>query len=313
MGSMDKLLIAFGGNAIIRAGQMGTYEEQLENIRSCCSQLAELYEQGCSMVITHGNGPQVGNILIQNESAAEQIPVQPLHSCVAQTQGQLGYMLQCELENEFRQRGKAVQTAAIVTRVLVDSSDEAFSRCTKPIGPFFSEQYAKEKMEQGETWINDSGRGWRRVVPSPQPIKILELEIIKHALEHCGLVIAVGGGGVPVVEKNNQLVGIDAVIDKDLASALLARDLGLDALVLLTDVSNVKLNFGQLNEQDVDHLTAAETERYLSEGQFGTGSMAPKIQAALDFVKAGGKRAIITSLTEVNEAVKGRAGTVITR
>lgn len=160
---MDKLLIAFGGNAIIRAGQMGTYEEQLENIRSCCSQLAELYEQGCSMVITHGNGPQVGNILIQNESAAEQIPVQPLHSCVAQTQGQLGYMLQCELENEFRQRGKAVQTAAIVTRVLVDSSDEAFSRCTKPIGPFFRNSMLKRKWSRekpGLMTAGGDGGGW---------------------------------------------------------------------------------------------------------------------------------------------------------
>ena len=309
---MDKLLIAFGGNAIIRAGQKGTYEEQLENIRSCCRKLVDLYDRGFSMVITHGNGPQVGNLLIQNEAASEQIPVQPMHVCVAQTQGQIGYLLQCELDNELRRRKKSVQTAAVMTRVLVDSSDEAFSKPTKPVGPFFSEQHARAKMQKGETWISDSGRGWRRVVPSPRPIKILELEAINQLLECCGIVIAVGGGGIPVVERNGELTGIDAVIDKDLASALLARNLNVDVLVMLTDVSCVKLNFGHANERDVHDLTADEAEQHLAEGQFGTGSMAPKIQAALDFLKAGGKRAVITSLVEVVEAIHGNAGTVIT-
>ena len=306
------LLIALGGNAILRAGQRGTYDEQLENIRVSCRKLVELYKGGHTMVITHGNGPQVGNLLIQNECASESIPAQPLYSCVAQTQGQLGLMIQLGLENEFRIQGERVQATSIITRVLVDPQDQAFVKSTKPIGPFFSEEHAKRQIAQGEAWINDSNRGWRRVVPSPKPLRILETEAIKKALELGGVTIAVGGGGIPVIEQDNQIVGVEAVIDKDYASSLLARDLKVDTFVMLTDVANVKINFGQPDETDLFDLTVADAERYIAEGQFGAGSMAPKIEAAIDFIRSGGKRAIITSLSQVVAAVQGEAGTVIT-
>ena len=309
---LGRLLIALGGNAMLRAGQRGTYDEQMENIRISCQRLVELYKEGHTMVITHGNGPQVGNLLIQNECASESIPVQPLHSCVAQTQGQLGFMIQVGLENEFRLRGETIQATSIMTRVLVDSNDQAFAESTKPIGPFFSEDHAKRQMAQGETWINDSNRGWRRVVPSPKPLRILETEAIRKALEHTGIVIAVGGGGVPVIEQDNQLVGVEAVIDKDYASFLLARDLQVDTFIMLTDVTNAKLNLDQPDETDLVSLTVADAERYIAEGQFGIGSMAPKVEAAIDFILAGGKRAIIASLSQVVAAVRGEAGTQIT-
>jgi carbamate kinase len=309
---LGRLLIALGGNAMLRAGQRGTYDEQMENIRISCQRLVELYKEGHTMVITHGNGPQVDNLLIQNECANASIPAQPLHSCVAQTQGQLGFMIQVGLENEFRLRGETIQAISIMTRVLVDSNDQAFAESTKPIGPFFSKEHAKRQMIQGETWINDSNRGWRRVVPSPKPLRILETEAIKKALEHTGIVIAVGGGGVPVIEQDNQLVGIEAVIDKDYASSLLARDLQVDTFIMLTDVTNAKLNLDQPDETDLVNLTVADAERYIAEGQFGIGSMAPKVEAAIDFILAGGKRAIIASLSQVVAAVRGEAGTAIT-
>ncbi len=310
---MSKILIAFGGNAILRAGQSGLYEEQLDNIRNCCTKIVDLYKLGHTIVISHGNGPQVGNLLIQNEKARDKIPGQPLHSCVAQTQGQLGYMIQCELENEFRNQDLKVETATLLTRVLVDKDDEAFSVCTKPVGPFFPEIYAKERMNMGETWFEDSGRGWRRLVPSPQPKYILEIETIKAALKSCGVVIAAGGGGIPVIEENNGVMGVDAVIDKDLASAVMGIGLGLDTLVLLTSIDKVKLNFNKTNEVSISHMNSTEAESYLKEKQFGIGSMAPKIQAAIDFVRGGGKEAIITSFDQLNLAVEGQAGTIITR
>lgn len=308
----NTILVAFGGNAVLRPGQRGTHEEQLENILNCCQKLIELIKEGYTMVITHGNGPQVGNLLIQNEAASNSVPAQPLDSCVAQTQGQIGYMLQLGIDNVARQNGLAIEVASIVTRVLVDEGDRAFQVLTKPIGPFFSESYARERQTHGETWIDDSNRGWRRVVPSPQPVQILELELIRHAFDRCGIIIAAGGGGIPVVKRDNQLFGVEAVIDKDLASSLLARELDIDTFVMLTDVRNVKLNFGLPNEMDVYTLTVEQAEKYIKEGQFGVGSMAPKIQAAVDFVRARGKRAVITSLDEVVSAIRGKAGTEIT-
>lgn len=308
---MSKLLIAFGGNAILRAGQRGTYDEQLENVRVSCKRLVELYKNGHTMVITHGNGPQVGNLLIQNECASATIPAQPLHSCVAQTQGQIAFMIQNGLENEFRLQGEEIQTTAIITRVLVDPKDQAFTNSTKPVGPFFSAEHAEKQIAQGETWINDSNRGWRKVVPSPKPLRILEAKAIKQALEQSGVIIAVGGGGIPVIEQDNQIVGVEAVIDKDHASALLASNLGVETLVMLTDVPNVKIGFGRPDETELSSLTVADAERYIAEGQFGVGSMAPKVEAAIDFIRAGGKRAIITSLNELVTAVQGEAGTVI--
>lgn len=307
----ETILVALGGNAILRPGQKGTYEEQMENIRSSSSILAQLVQDGYKLLVTHGNGPQVGNLLIQNEAAATTIPVQPLHSCVAQTQGQLGYMIQASLDNLFLQQEQQVKTASIITRVLVDANDPAFQGPSKPVGPFFSEEHAQVRTRLGETWINDSNRGWRRIVPSPMPQKIIELDVIRDTLQRCDVTIAVGGGGIPVIEEKGKLVGVDAVIDKDLASCLLAQNLAIDTFVILTDVKNVKLNFGQPNEIDLTTLTVAEAERYLANGEFGVGSMAPKIQGMVEFVKATGKRGIITSLTELATAIQGKAGTAI--
>ncbi len=309
---MDKTaVVALGGNAILRPGQRGTYAEQMENIQASCQTLVQLVQDGYKLILTHGNGPQVGNLLIQNECTAQTIPIQPLHSCVAQTQGQLGYMIQSSLDNIFKQRGLTVRTATIVTRVLVDAKDPAFEAPSKPVGPFFSKEHAQARIECGETWMNDSGRGWRRMVPSPIPQEIVELEIIRNTFDQCAVTIAVGGGGIPVIENDNQLIGIDAVIDKDLASSLMARSLCIDSFIILTDVNNVKLNFGQPHEINLSELTVAEGERHIANGQFGVGSMAPKVQAALEFVKSTGHHALITSLTELGTALKGKAGTVI--
>lgn len=309
---LSNILIALGGNAILQPGQKGTYEEQLQNISISCGKLVKLYMSGYRMAITHGNGPQVGNLLIQNQRANDILPMQPLYSCVAQTQGQIGFMIQSVLENQFRLKGLEVHAPVILTRVLVDAVDPAFSKSTKPIGPFFDEEYAKEKITQGETWMQDSNRGWRKVVPSPRPVKILELDIIRQTLDQNGITIAVGGGGIPVISKGEQVVGVEAVIDKDLAGSLLARELEVDAFVILTDVAHAKINYGQPNEVDLTHITIEEAESYLAAGQFGVGSMAPKVQAAVEFVRYTGKRAIITSLEGIEAAIKGEIGTIIT-
>lgn len=307
-----RILVALGGNAILRPGQTGTYQEQMDNIRSSCETLSELVQDGHKLLITHGNGPQVGNLLLQNEAAAQNIPSQPLHSCVAQTQGQMGYMIQTGLDNVFRQKGWRCQTASLITRVLVDANDNAFNKPTKPVGPFFTEEHAKMRVAQGETWMNDSNRGWRRLVPSPTPVEIVELASIRENFEYCQATIAAGGGGIPVVRNGHQLVGVDAVIDKDLASSLLARLLDVDTFVILTDVTNVKINYGKPNETNLHHLSVEQCENYLSDGEFGVGSMAPKVQAAMEFAVATKKTAIITSLTEVAAALTGHVGTEIT-
>lgn len=307
-----RTLVALGGNAILQPGQKGTFEEQMENIRASCETLSRLVEDGHQLIVSHGNGPQVGNLLIQNEAASKNIPAQPLHSCVAQTQGQLGYMIQLSLDNIFREKGLNLQTASMITRVLVDQDDQAFKNPTKPVGPFFTEEHAKEKMAFGETWMNDSNRGWRRLVPSPLPLEIVELAAIKETFERSAATIAVGGGGIPVIQDGKRLLGVDAVIDKDLASSLLARCLNVDNFVILTDVSNVKLHYKKTNEVDFKRLTLAECEKHLARGEFGVGSMAPKVLAALEFVRATKKTAIITSPTEVGAALKGEAGTLVT-
>ena len=307
-----RTLVALGGNALLQPGQRGTFEEQMENVRASCNTLIQLIEEGHRLLVTHGNGPQVGNLLIQNEAAAKSIPIQPLHSCVAQTQGQMGYMIQSAMDDVLRQRGLRLQTATILTRVLVDKGDPAFTNPTKPVGPFFSEEYAKQREALGETYMNDSNRGWRRIVPSPIPLEIVELEAIKQTFERSAVTIAVGGGGIPVVEQRGQYVGVDAVIDKDLASSLLARLLDVDTFVILTDVANAKLNYNTPGEIDLEQLSIQECQQHLARGEFGIGSMAPKVQAAMEFVQATKKTATITSLTEVVAALAGNAGTRIT-
>lgn len=305
------MLLALGGNAILRPGQRGTHLEQMENLLHCCSQIVRLLQQGSRVIITHGNGPQVGNLLIQNEAASNLVPMQPLDSCVAQTQGQIGYMLQLCLDSTLRSYGLDVPVIAVITRVLIEQDDRSFEEPSKPVGPFFREDYACMRMAQGEKWIEDSNRGWRKVVPSPVPRKILDLDMIRRCFES-GVVIAAGGGGIPVVQRDGRMYGVEAVVDKDLASSRLARDLGVDSFVILTDVENVKIRFGQRDEEALTRLTAGEAESYLREGHFGLGSMGPKVQAAIEFVRESGNRSIITSIDNILNAVAGNGGTTIT-
>lgn len=298
-------VIALGGNAILQPGQAGTLREQQTNIRDACRQIAQVIKSGYRVVLTHGNGPQVGNILIQNEEARATVPAMPLDVCGAQTQGMLGYLYQQELQ---RQTGQPV--VSLITQVVVDPHDQAFANPTKPVGPFYTPSRA-EQMIRKHGWImkEDGSRGWRRVVPSPQPGRVVEVEAIRQLVDAGMLVIACGGGGVPVVESPAGLQGVEAVIDKDLATQRLAMDLGADLLVLLTDVPRVYINFGLPTQQALEQVSIADAERYLAEGHFAAGSMKAKVEGAIRFVKAGGERAVIATLSEAAEAVCGRAGT----
>jgi len=308
-----RIAVALGGNAILQAGQEGTAQEQLTNVRNACEQIANLIENGYEVVVSHGNGPQVGSLLIQNEAASDEVPPMPLEICGAQTQGQIGYMMQQSLGNVFRKLGINKNVLTTVTQVVVEKDDEAFDNPTKPVGPFYSEAEAKRAMdEKDEVWIEDSGRGWRKVVPSPVPQKIVETEAIKELIANDNVVIASGGGGIPVTEdKNGQLTGVEAVIDKDLATRKLAEEVDADILMILTDVPNVAINFGTPDQKNLGTLTVEEMEEYKAEGHFGTGSMGPKVQAALDFVNNGGERAIITSLDQALEAIENGLGTQV--
>jgi len=306
-----RLTIALGGNAILKPGQKGTAEEQLANVYQSCQQIGELAASGHEIVITHGNGPQVGNILLQ-QAAADKIPALPLDFCGAQTQGLIGYMIQNSLLNVFKDKKINIHSSSVVTQVLVAEKDPAFEQPSKPVGPFFDKEHAqKMQKENGEKWIEDSGRGWRRVVPSPQPLKIIEKGLINDLIEKKRIVIAAGGGGIPVIEKENKLKGVEAVIDKDRAGCILAQNTESDFFLILTDVDNVMINYGTEAENALKEISISEIEKHLEEGQFGQGSMAPKVESAVKFVKEGGKKAAITSLGKVRDAVNGKAGTII--
>lgn len=307
------LVIAFGGNAITKTGQKGLYDEQLINIREACSFFAELIKRGYRLVITHGNGPQVGNVLLQNELADEIVPTMPLDVCVAQTQASIGYAIQQELSNALIQEGLNIPVVTIITRVLVDKDDPAFHNPTKPIGPFYNKNEALIYMQERKyRMVEDSGRGWRRVVPSPSPIRIIEREVIRVLLKAGVIIITSGGGGIPVCQdKESKYQGVSAVIDKDLAGNQLAYEVNADTLVMLTEVSCVSINFGKPSQQDLKFITVSEGRKYQKEGQFPPGSMGPKMEAALSFIEKGGKRAIITSLNELSMALDGLAGTTI--
>ena len=307
---MATIVVALGGNAILRAGQRGTHEEQLANVDMTAEKLAQLVKRGHRLVVTHGNGPQVGNLLIQNEAGRDLVPALPLDACGAQTQGQLGYMIQQRLESALLKEGISLPVVALVTRSRVAADDPAFANPTKPIGPFFSREPAQQRMAGGEHWIEDSGRGWRRVVPSPLPLEILEIEAIKTLVAGKAIVVAAGGGGVPVQRRGDKLEGVEAVIDKDYASCRLACALGADMLLILTDVDKVAINFGTPEQKNLDRITVNEAASYLAQGYFGTGSMAPKVKAAIDFMKSGGKKAVIASLVNAVNAVEGKAGTI---
>ena len=309
------VVIALGGNALIMEGQRGTIAEQFENTRKSLDGIVYCLKQGYGVVITHGNGPQVGNMLLMVEASRNQVPELPLEVCVADTEGAIGYMIQQSLTNRLRREGIDRCVVTVLTQVIVDKHDKAFSNPTKPIGPFFTEEDA-ERFRKQKGWhiVEDSYRGYRRVVASPNPLKIVEERAIKGLLETGDIVIAAGGGGIPVIMKEDgDLEGVDVVVDKDLASSILARDIKANCLMMLTGVEQVFLNFKQPNERALKALTVKEAQRYLKEGHFPPGSMGPKIQAAINFLNWGGEIAIITSIEKVKEALEGITGTKITK
>jgi len=305
-----RMVIALGGNAIKKATERGTAEEQIKNVRETCECLWKLFRDH-DIVITHGNGPQVGSILIQQESGEPYVPGMPLDICVAESQGLIGYLIQQSLRNVLITHGIQKEVVTVISQVAVDEKDPAFRNPTKPVGPFYTKERAEELKNKGISVMEDAGRGYRRVVPSPDPNQVLEADIIRLLLNQGIIVIGGGGGGIPVKDRRT-LCGIEAVVDKDLASEILAESISADYLIILTDVEQVALNYGKENQKNLDILTVKEAETYLKEGHFAPGSMKPKVTAAVRFLRAGGKKVIITSPQKVSEALKGRGGTEIT-
>jgi carbamate kinase len=310
-----RVLVALGGNAIKQPDEKGTFEEQMNNVEIASAQIAQLVRSGYSLVITHGNGPQVGNLSIQQEAAMDQVPPQPLVVLGAMTQGQIGYMMQQNLHNILDGDGK--QVATVVTQVLVSEKDPDFKDPTKPVGPFYTEEVAK-KLATERSWVvkkvKPSGeKTWRRVVPSPDPLAIVEAKVVKSMVDFGMIVIASGGGGIPVFRNSKgMLEGVDAVIDKDRAGAKLAEEVDADIFLILTDVEYAMLDYGKPTQVPIRNMSLAEAKKRLSEGHFGAGSMGPKVQAALGFVEKGGDRAVITSLAKAVDALEGKTGTHIT-
>ncbi|MBU2598218.1 MAG: carbamate kinase [Actinobacteria bacterium] len=306
-------VIAIGGNSLIKDKDHQTVPDQFETTRQTCVHIAGMIEKGWDVVITHGNGPQVGFILLRSELASNVLHTVPLDSCGADTQGAIGYMIQQSLYNEFKKRKIDKQATTVVTQVVVDKNDIAFKNPTKPIGPFYNEKKAKEySNERNWSIMEDAGRGWRRVVPSPIPLEIVERDAIKSLINKGFVAIAVGGGGIPVVkDKNGNLYGVEAVIDKDYASGLLANSINADLFLISTAVEKVTLNFGKPDQKDLDTMTLSEAEKYYNEGHFPQGSMGPKIKAVIDFIKKGGKEAIITTPECIELALEGKTGTKI--
>lgn len=310
---MPIAVIAIGGNSLVRAGQRGTVAEQRRNLVPTCEGIAAVLEAGYSVVVTHGNGPQVGAALLRSEAAADQVPPQPLDVCGAETQGSIGYLLQQMLQSTLGKRGLGRSVVTIVTQVLVARRDPAFRNPTKPVGPFLEKAEAeRRRQELGWNIIEDANRGWRRVVASPEPKAIIELLAIQKVLETGAVVVSCGGGGIPVMLEDVQLLGLEAVIDKDRASSLLASQLGAELFLISTGVDQVSVNFGKPDEKPLRELKIEDARRYHAEGQFPAGSMGPKIEAAVGFLDRGGAMVIITSPEGMCEALEGNAGTCIT-
>jgi len=306
-------VVAIGGNSLIKDKDHQTVPDQFAATRETCIHIADMIEQGWEVIITHGNGPQVGFILMRSELASHVLHTVPLDSCGADTQGAIGYMIQQSLGNEFQKRGIQKPVVTVVTQVVVEKDDPAFGNPTKPIGPFYDEARAKRYRDEGGWHImEDAGRGWRRVVPSPLPMHIVEQEAIKALIELGFVVIGVGGGGIPVVEEDGSLRGVDAVIDKDYASGLLATGIKADLFLISTAVEKVALNYGKPNQVDLVRMTLSEAKNYLQEGHFPPGSMGPKIKAVIKFLEQGGKEALITSPENLARALRGETGTRIT-
>lgn len=309
-------VVAVGGNSLITDKHHPDVPHQWDAVRETCRHLADMVEDGWTLVVTHGNGPQVGYILRRNELAAHEVHATPLDVIGADTQGSIGYMLQQALRNELNSRGINKPVVSVVTQVLVDRDDPGFKNPTKPIGSFMEETDARKFEAEGWQVVEDAGRGWRRVVASPIPLEVVEQDAIQTLTSAGNIVIAVGGGGIPVVQNQKgelrELSGVFAVIDKDRASALLAQQIGADLLLISTAVEKVALNFGKPNEQWLDHMTLAEAKAHMAEGtHFAKGSMAPKIEAVITFLEAGGKKALITDPANIARALRGETGTFI--
>jgi carbamate kinase len=306
-------VVALGGNALIRQGERGEVAEQLGHIRESVMHLPLLLAKGYALVITHGNGPVVGQLLLQNEAARATVPSMPLDVCDADSEGSIGYLTQQTLANVLRGRNGERSVVSLITQVVVDPEDPAFDLPTKPIGPFYAEAEAAElRRSRGWTVVADAGRGYRRVVPSPRPLRVVEEEAIRILLEHGVVVIAVGGGGVPVRQtESGELLGVEAVIDKDHASALLGRRLGAQLLVILTAVEYVYRHFGRPDQEPLPRLDVSQARQLLREGEFAPGSMGPKIEAAIDFLEGGGKEVLITLPENLADALEGKTGTSI--
>jgi len=305
-------LISIGGNSLIRAGEKGAIAEQLANARRTAQAIVQIIRTGLQVVVTHGNGPQVGAALLRSERAADQVYTHPLDVCDATTQGEIGYLLQQSLQAELADAGLTTPVATIVTQVVVSPTDPALDHPTKPIGPFYSRREAEARRQQlGWQIVEDPERGYQRVVPSPEPLEIVEEPVIRRLIEAGVLVIAVGGGGIPVVRRGRALQGVEAVIDKDRASALLAARLEADYFIISTDAERVCLNFRKPDQRPLGRVTAAELEGYHRDGQFPPGTMGPKVESALRFLRDGGREVIITSCERLLDAVRGDAGTHI--
>jgi carbamate kinase len=308
-------LLAIGGNALLKEKERGLQEEQLENARETAEMLARVVASGYALCVVHGNGPQVGNLLIQQESASNQIPPYSLDVCVAMTQGSMGYMMERMLRNRLSFEKIPAPVSSLLTEVIVDKHDPGFENPTKFVGPFYPEFRAMELMRQKKWKMKeDSGRGWRKVVPSPKPLEIVQLEAIKSLLDSNHVVIAGGGGGIPVIrDASGFLVGVEAVVDKDRLSALMAAQLGAELYIILTGVPKVALDFGKPTQRWVDRMSATESRKHLAEGQFPPGSMGPKIESALSFIEGGGKEVLITTAEALRDEDPATVGTRIVK
>ncbi len=307
-------LIAFGGNAFTVENDNYTIENQRAAANAMCEKLLSVIEKGYDLVITHGNGPQVGNLMLQRDLIQGKVPPMPLDVLVAQTEGSLGYILQDELLNHLRIHNIYKYVVTMITQVRVDKNDSAFQNPSKPVGPFYSKAESMQLLKENPDWkmIEDAGRGYRRIVPSPKPKKIIQSNMIRSLVYSGNVVIAAGGGGIPIIkDENNRYVGVEAVIDKDLSSAMLANDVKADLLIILTGIDKVYLNFGTKEQEGLSNLTYSQAKQYLNDGHFPVGSMGPKIESALRYLEDGGRRAVITSAESLEEALDGKNGTHI--
>lgn len=311
---MSKVVIALGGNALAEAGKPATAEAQYEAVLKTANHVADIIKAGYQVVVAHGNGPQVGRIVLQNEIASSETPAMPFDVCGAMSQGYIGYHIQQGLSKVLKEKGVNKEVATVVTQVVVDQNDPKFQNPSKPIGSFYTEEEARKlEAESGYVMKEDAGRGWRRVVASPMPVEIVELNAVKCLVDNGYVVVTVGGGGIPVIrEANGDLTGVAAVIDKDLASEKLAEDLDAEVLLILTAVEKVSLNYNKPDQKDLDTISVAEAKEYIEAGHFAPGSMLPKIEAAVKFVESKpGRKAIITSLEKAEDALAGKAGTTL--